>query len=251
MILTEPYVEIGVLRIPFRFIKWQSNAWHVLIGVRFHLSAPGERPLVLPIELNIVVFIILCWLFISVNPRRRRWLDWLHYYMDERFIYNLKFAVFNPSVVANRLLPVLQNISLRVSKKIWWRGSEAYDKNDSSSTKPMKVEEFPLIEPLRRNMPFKYQPVEEPNSKMRLVYLYVGAGNDITRLSLIHVSLRRAPKYDALSYRWGDSENGSTVLIDGFSFIFTPSLASALSNLRQVEGTGRTWFLWIVSLCKN
>ena len=185
------------------------------IGVHFHLSAPGERPLVLLVELNIVLFIILCWLFISVNPRRRQWLDWLHYYVDERFIYNLKLAVFNPSVVANRLLPVLQNISLRVSKKIWWRGSEAYDKNDSSSTKVMKVEEFPLVEPLRRNMLFKYQPLENSNSNVRLVYLYARAGNDTTRLSLIHVSLRRAPKYDALSYRWGDSENGSTVLIDG------------------------------------
>lgn len=186
---------MDVLRIPLRLIKWQSNAWHVRIGVRFHLSAPGERPLVLLIELNIV-------LFISVNPRRRQWLDWLHYYVDERFIYNLKFAVFNPSVVANQLLPVLQNISIRVSKKIWWRGSEAYDKNDSSSTKVMKVEEFPLVEPLRRNMFFKYQPLENSNLNIRLVYLYARAGNDTIRLSLIHVSLRRAPKYDALSYRW-------------------------------------------------
>ena len=100
-------------------------------------------------------------------------------------------------------------------------------------------------------MPIRYQPLEDSNSNIRLVYLYAGAGNDTIRLSLIHVSLRQAPKYDALSYRWGDSENGSTVLIDGFSLIVTPSLASALSNLRQVEGTGRTWFLWIDSLCKN
>lgn len=111
----------------------------------------------------------------------------------------------------------------------------------------MKAEEFPLVEPPRKNMLFKFDTLEDRNSDIRLVYLYAGAGDDTIWLSLIHVLLRRALKYDAVSSRWGDSEKGSTVLIDGFSFTVIPSIGSALSNLRQVGGTGRTRFLWIDS----
>jgi len=245
---------MDIVRSPHRYLELIKQ---FRIGLRLYAHIPRVRRsdpplrLNLPIEAGFFTFVLLLWLYIVKDPGRRRWLDWFHYYAEGRFIYNVKFAIFNPWFVARRSISTLQNVAVLAAKKIWRRKSDFSDSGSSYLKSPIKVEKLAILESLRKNLPFEYHPLEESKSDIRLAYVYAGANDDTIRLSLIHVPLSSAPKYEALSYRWGNLEETSSILVDGFGFKVTSSLASALSNLRKVKGSSRRQLLWIDSLSIN
>lgn len=66
--------------------------------------------------------------------------------------------------------------------------------------------------------------------------------------TLQHWPLSDAPRYEALSYVWGDEGSMGTIIIDDGLFLVRPNLDSALKQLRY-DYTPRT--LWVDAICIN
>ncbi|KAI1199853.1 heterokaryon incompatibility protein-domain-containing protein [Nemania serpens] len=67
-------------------------------------------------------------------------------------------------------------------------------------------------------------------------------------VSLSTVSLINPPKYEALSYCWGDASDLGLIFCDGKPFPVTKNLESALRHLRQSQDDR---VLWIDAICIN
>ncbi|ERF76469.1 hypothetical protein EPUS_06131 [Endocarpon pusillum Z07020] len=78
---------------------------------------------------------------------------------------------------------------------------------------------------------YKYQPVKNAD-EFRLLRLEPGRGSDPIRCRLENVSLRSKPKYEALSYTWGDPQNTKAILCGDGRVDVTISLFTALERLR-------------------
>ncbi|CZR69630.1 uncharacterized protein PAC_19530 [Phialocephala subalpina] len=83
---------------------------------------------------------------------------------------------------------------------------------------------------------------------IRLVLLQPGHKGDIVQISLINASFDESPRYEAMSYTWGDSYNDGQILVDNQTFSISRNLADALLFLR-LEDKPRT--LWIDAICIN
>jgi hypothetical protein len=97
---------------------------------------------------------------------------------------------------------------------------------------------------------YQYQPLNEPNN-IRLLELENGSGPTIA-CRLLHVNLNNLPKYDALSYTWGDNHLSNSILCEGRTLHVTKNLFQALSHLRK--SAFRIWsrhFFWIDAICIN
>lgn len=90
------------------------------------------------------------------------------------------------------------------------------------------------------------------SSPIRLVVLEPGRGDDPIRCRLTHVSLDDNPKYEALSYAWGDPSTTVPMYLEDEIFTVTASLEAALSNLRDGSlENPRERVLWIDAVCIN
>jgi hypothetical protein len=99
---------------------------------------------------------------------------------------------------------------------------------------------------------FEYSPLSSP-SDIRLVVLEPGSSKAPVRCRLIHVSLDKNPKYEALSYTWGDpSMKGSRIFLDDKIFQVGMNLNRALVNLRDEDmDCPKERRLWIDAICIN
>jgi hypothetical protein len=92
-------------------------------------------------------------------------------------------------------------------------------------------------------------PLPKDPKKIRLLKLHGGDGQDINATLIVRSGQER---YEALSYTWGTEEATSVIQIYADEEIYkvhiTPSLASALRQLRQPHGPR---LLWIDQLCIN
>jgi hypothetical protein len=98
---------------------------------------------------------------------------------------------------------------------------------------------------------FKYKPLREPEGEIRILTLHPGSFTAEIYISIHHepFTAKETPKYEALSYTWGDTAN--TVLIKvghgGMKALsVTQNLGVALSHLR-FEDKPRE--LWIDAIC--
>ncbi len=82
--------------------------------------------------------------------------------------------------------------------------------------------------------------------EIRLLILSPGRGSGSVCCRLTHVSLASKPKYEALSYAWGDASETSDIECGGQPIRVTRSLESALRNLRDPT---RDRILWADALC--
>lgn len=96
---------------------------------------------------------------------------------------------------------------------------------------------------------FEYKPLERLANRpsIRLVILHPGNREDSIRLELRHTAFAAKPRYEALSYTWGD-KNLVDVQIDGQNSSIRRNLHQALTHLRD-ETDMRT--LWIDAICIN
>ena len=90
-------------------------------------------------------------------------------------------------------------------------------------------------------------PLPKDPKKIRLLKLHGGDGQDINATLIVRNSQE---KYEALSYTWGTEKATSVIQIYAGEEIYkvniTPSLASALRQLRLLRGPR---LLWIDQLC--
>lgn len=92
-----------------------------------------------------------------------------------------------------------------------------------------------------------YQPLQ--HREIRIITLAPGEWNDRIECTLRTVSLDDNPSYEALSYCWGDpNDPKKLIFLPKQPFKATPSLESALRNLRHRDSE-RT--MWIDAICIN
>lgn len=97
---------------------------------------------------------------------------------------------------------------------------------------------------------FEYKPLEHvPNRpSIRLVTLQPGQHDDMIKVELTHTALAENPRYEALSYTWGDIQNQECVHVDGKRFSIRRDLYRALKHFRHET---ETCVLWIDAICIN
>jgi hypothetical protein len=95
---------------------------------------------------------------------------------------------------------------------------------------------------------YPYVALDAKTREIRLLVLLPGQFNDHVECALRHVSLSKSPKYEALSYCWGDLKSRKLISLDGHRFLATESLEIALRYLR-CQDTPR--ILWIDAVCIN
>ncbi|KAF8865652.1 HET-domain-containing protein, partial [Acephala macrosclerotiorum] len=105
---------------------------------------------------------------------------------------------------------------------------------------------LPQAQP-RSSKQYRYRPFETKNS-IRLFQLKPGNREEPIEGRLICVSFDSKPKYEALSYAWGNSAMHHHILTDEGTIPMTASVRSALTRLRLPN---RERVLWIDALCIN
>ncbi|KAF2748669.1 HET-domain-containing protein, partial [Sporormia fimetaria CBS 119925] len=95
-----------------------------------------------------------------------------------------------------------------------------------------------------------YSPLNSDPSvrEIRLLHLQPGAWKDPIQGTLDVVSLSKKPKYQALSYVWGDPTNRKPISIDGELFLATQYLFNALQRIRH---PWKQLYLWVDAVCIN
>jgi hypothetical protein len=122
--------------------------------------------------------------------------------------------------------------------------------------------------------PYKYSPLNAESSEIRLIGLETSTSlTDPIMCRLIKVSLDSAPKYahpvnplpvslyTPLSYCWGTISGTKHIVVDGKSFLVTPSLYTALLHFRKANQnppnafkkreTDKETYWWIDAICIN
>jgi hypothetical protein len=66
--------------------------------------------------------------------------------------------------------------------------------------------------------------------------------------TLVHIAFGERPKFQALSYMWGDEHAKESIILDGCEFAVRKNLRDALGHLRK---RARDTLLWIDALCIN
>lgn len=72
-------------------------------------------------------------------------------------------------------------------------------------------------------------------SEVRLVSILSGEWTDEIKCELNRWSLDSRPRYEALSYAWGDPNDTRPIIVDGCSVQITANLESALRRLRYLN----------------
>lgn len=85
---------------------------------------------------------------------------------------------------------------------------------------------------------YRYQELRP--SDFRLIRIHPAKITTI-RCSIEHASLKRPPKYVAISYAWGDTGDTKEIQIDGIPIRITTSLHGALEALRQKSRSVLVW----------
>ncbi|OCL14541.1 HET-domain-containing protein, partial [Glonium stellatum] len=84
--------------------------------------------------------------------------------------------------------------------------------------------------------------------EIRLVTAKAGIQPDPIQCSFNYVSLNDSPKYEALSYVWGDPNIRVPIVLDKHQFEVTQNLGLALQFLRLPK---EDRMLWIDAICIN
>lgn len=103
-----------------------------------------------------------------------------------------------------------------------------------------KLEKLPVQD---QYSPYKAKHV---HAAIRLLTLEPGEVDATIETSLTQVNLKDLPRYQALSYVWGDQGRTQTIKCNGYDLRITPSLHTALRFLRSSD-TARV--LWVDAVC--
>jgi len=92
-----------------------------------------------------------------------------------------------------------------------------------------------------------YRPLNLERDEIRLIVLQPGKGDDIVQVSIIHAFLSENPKYEALSYVWGDPK--ITIAIQ---LVKTRNQINRLwRSRRHLRYKNKSRTLWVDAICIN
>lgn len=94
---------------------------------------------------------------------------------------------------------------------------------------------------------YRYKQLQYPD-EIRLLVISPGTSSDRLDCKLVHTRLSLSPKYEALSYAWGDTSKPRQINCDDRAIHITRSLYTALRHLRDPK-KART--LWADAICIN
>ncbi|KAF5638028.1 heterokaryon incompatibility 6 OR allele [Fusarium sp. NRRL 52700] len=98
-----------------------------------------------------------------------------------------------------------------------------------------------------------YKPLDNSRQEIRLLTLLPPRDGDADiHCTLSHAVLNSSsgnPKYEALSYVWGEPEFSEPIILNNHTFFITPSLKYILLCLRQKDDLPRV--LWVDAICIN
>lgn len=97
-------------------------------------------------------------------------------------------------------------------------------------------------------VPQIYTPLQTVQNEIRILALLPSPPLSTIRCTLEIVSLDSRPRYEALSYVWGDASVRNEILVDGLPLLITQNLFVALNHFRHVEEELR---IWIDAICVN
>lgn len=100
-------------------------------------------------------------------------------------------------------------------------------------------------------MSYEYRPLDAEQKEFRLLTVQgYSISTDPVRCTMSHASLRNAqkPRYEAISYVWGDQTKRSFIIVDG-KVLGVP--ASAEYVLRRMRKEEEDRMLWIDAVCIN
>jgi hypothetical protein len=119
-----------------------------------------------------------------------------------------------------------------------------------TTTGGLSLTEYEELFPFGYNMSdqsYCYKPLQQHRG-IRLLKLLPGSWEDGICCELEITSLSKQPKYEALSYAWGDKGNSRCITVDGQPFSIGTMLELALRRLRNSESPR---ILWVDCLCIN
>ena len=88
---------------------------------------------------------------------------------------------------------------------------------------------------------FKYEQLDPSVDSIRLLVLLPGTEDDDVACELIHKTFASKPKYEALSYTWGDPGNVKSIRLHDFPFEVRETLYCALFHLRSKTEKRLIW----------
>ncbi|KAI1012204.1 hypothetical protein LB503_004529 [Fusarium chuoi] len=98
-----------------------------------------------------------------------------------------------------------------------------------------------------------YKPLDNSQQEIRLLTLLPPRDTDADiHCALSHAVLNTSsenPKYEALSYVWGEPDFSEPIILNNHTFFITPSLKYILSCLRQRDDQPRV--IWVDAICIN
>lgn len=94
---------------------------------------------------------------------------------------------------------------------------------------------------------FRHKPLVK-SSDFRLVRLFPGQSQSPIVCHVLRFALEEHPRYEAVSYTWGNQESPKQIFTQSGSLSVTPSCHAALSDLRYSE---EDRYLWIDAVCIN
>lgn len=96
---------------------------------------------------------------------------------------------------------------------------------------------------------FYHSPLDTSTDGIRLLTLEKAIDLEVSvTCSLQHVTFAQKPKYEALSYTWGDETAKKRISINGKEFEVGRNLYDALKHIRSAN---RDRVLWIDAICIN
>jgi len=99
---------------------------------------------------------------------------------------------------------------------------------------------------------FRYPPLRSRGSGLRLIKIHHASPSDKVRCGM-SVHPYAPPKYQALSYTWGDANRKVPISINGQDFLVTTNLDDALRHLRPLTSDEESscLALWVDAVCIN
>lgn len=93
-----------------------------------------------------------------------------------------------------------------------------------------------------------FEPLDPAKNEIRLLRLLPGEAGEPVRCTLHVTSLDESPKYEAISYVWGDPADTRCISVNGHCRDVTVSLEAALRGLRRRSSPRQ---LWADAVCIN
>ena len=95
---------------------------------------------------------------------------------------------------------------------------------------------------------YSHMKLNRDQQEIRLLKLLPGGDSDALECNLFTADLSIPPRYQALSYTWGDASEREVIQLNHHDFSVTKNLNTALRRLRF---TGKCRILWVDALCIN